>query len=139
MKRCVWSRGKDNVERRLTPNYEDVLPKDNNKNLYLWIQDGWQTEEKSVIAEAKAKGADNPTLFAFLPAQHKTELSNAIVALEAAVPRSKEGEPIDKKRGVTPNVRWKAVNAPLRKRAGRLAGQTLCRRARVFKPAARKP
>jgi len=94
MKKVRVVQGKDNVERRLTPNYEDVLPKDNNKNLYLWIQDGWQTEEKSVIAEAKAKGADNPTLFAFLPAQHKTELSNAIVALEAArTTQQKKGSP----------------------------------------------
>jgi hypothetical protein len=76
--------GKDNVERRLTPAYDDSLPKDNDKNLYLWIQDGWQTEEKSVVAEARAKNSDNPTLFAFLPAQNKTDLANAIVALEAS-------------------------------------------------------
>ena len=76
--------GKDNVERKLTPSYEESLPRDNDRNLYLWVQDGWQTEERSVIAEAKAKGADNPTLFAFLPAQNKTDLSDAIVALEAA-------------------------------------------------------
>lgn len=84
LKKVRVVQGKDNVERRLTPTYDDYLPKDNDKNLYLWIQNGWQTEEKSVIAEAKAKSADNPTLFTFLPAQHKTELSNAIVALEAA-------------------------------------------------------
>lgn len=76
--------GKDNVERKLTPCYDDTLARDHDKNLYLWVQDGWQTEERSVIAEAKAKGADNPTLFAFLPAQNKTDMSNAIVALEAA-------------------------------------------------------
>ena len=76
--------GRDNVERRLTLTYGDSLPNDNDKSLYLWIQDGWQTEEKSVIAEAKAKSSDNPTLFAFLPAQHKTELTNVIVALEAS-------------------------------------------------------
>ncbi len=84
LKKVRVVQGKDNVDRRLTPTYDDSLPKDHDKNLYLWIQDGWQTEEKSVIAEAKAKSADNPTLFAFLPAQHKTELTNAIVALEAA-------------------------------------------------------
>lgn len=84
LKKVRVVQGKDNVERRLMPTYEDSLPKDNDKNLYLWIQDGWQTDEKSVIAEAKAKSADNPTLFAFLPAQHKTELTNAIVALEAS-------------------------------------------------------
>ncbi len=94
LKKVRVVQGKDNVERRLTPTYDDSLPKDNDKNLYLWIQDGWQTEEKSVIAEAKAKSADNPTLFAFLPAQHKTELSNAIVALEAArTTLQKKGSP----------------------------------------------
>ena len=76
--------GQDKVERKLNPTYDESLPKDNDKSLYLWIQDGWQVDEKSVVAESKAKGADNPTLFAFLPAQHMTELTNAIVALESA-------------------------------------------------------
>jgi hypothetical protein len=84
LKKVRVVQGKENVERRLNPTYDESLPKDNDKNLYLWIQDGWQTEEKSVIAEAKSRSSDNPTLFAFLPAQHKTELTNAIVALEAA-------------------------------------------------------
>ena len=84
LKKVRVVQGKDNVERRLTPTYDDALPKDNDKALYLWIQDGWQTEEKSLIAEAKSKSTDNPTLFAFLPAQDKTLLSNAIVSLDAA-------------------------------------------------------
>ncbi|MDO3535952.1 BREX system P-loop protein BrxC [Ralstonia pseudosolanacearum] len=94
LKKVRVVQGKDNVERRLVPTYDDTLPKDNAQNLYLWIQDGWQAEEKSVIAEARAKAADNPTLFAFLPAQHKTELANAIVALEAArTTLQKKGSP----------------------------------------------
>lgn len=76
--------GKAKEVRTLTASFDDTLPKDNDKNLYLWIQDGWQNEERSVVAEAKAKGADNPTLFAFLPAQNKTDIANAIIALEAA-------------------------------------------------------
>lgn len=70
--------------RTLTPCFDETLPKDNDRSLYLWIQDGWQTDEKSVIAEARTRSADNPTLFAFLPAQGKTDLANAIVTLEAA-------------------------------------------------------
>jgi hypothetical protein len=94
LKKVRVVQGKDNVERRLTPTYDDALPKDSEKNLYLWIQDGWQTEEKSVIAEAKSRSADNPTLFVFLPAEHKTELTNAIVALEAAgTTLQKKGSP----------------------------------------------
>lgn len=84
LKKVRVTQGKGNEVRTLSPTYDDILPKDHDKSLYLWIQDGWQTEEKSLIAESKAKSSDNPTLFAFLPAQHKTELSNAIVALEAA-------------------------------------------------------
>ena len=94
LKKVRVVQGKDNVERKLVPTYDDTLPKDHAQSLYLWIQDGWQTEEKSVIAEAKGKPADNPTLFAFLPAQHKTELTNAIVALEAArTTLQKKGSP----------------------------------------------
>ena len=83
LKKVRVAQGADNVERRLIPTYDDRLPRDHAHNLYLWIQDGWQTEEKSVLAEAKAQGTDDPSLFVFLPAQHKTELANAIVALEA--------------------------------------------------------
>ncbi|OHV95317.1 hypothetical protein AKG95_19200 [Janthinobacterium lividum] len=76
--------GKSNEVRQLSVCFDETLPKDNDKTLYLWIQDGWQTEEKSVLAEARAKGPDNPTIFAFMPAQGKTDFANAIVALEAA-------------------------------------------------------
>lgn len=80
--------------RTLAPCFDDTLPKDNDKALYLWIQDGWQADEKSVIAEARAKSADNPTLFAYLPAQNKTDLANAIVTLEAAkATLSRKGTP----------------------------------------------
>ena len=84
LKKVRVFQGKDNVERSLSATYEETLPKNHDKALYLWIQDGWQTEERSVIAEARSKSAENPTLFAFLPAQQKTELTNAIVALESA-------------------------------------------------------
>lgn len=64
--------------------FDETLPKDNDKALYVWIQNGWQTEEKSVIADAKARGAENPTIFVFLPKEHSDALGNAIVTFEAA-------------------------------------------------------
>lgn len=78
------TQGKSNEARTLNPCFDEVLPNDNTKNLYIWVQDGWQIDEKSLLAEAKAKGVDNPTLFAFIPDQNKTDLANAIVAFEAA-------------------------------------------------------
>jgi hypothetical protein len=76
--------GRSNEARPLTPCFDDSLPKDHDKHLYVWIQDGWQTDEKSMVAEARNKGTDNPTLFVFIPDQYKTDLANAIVAHEAA-------------------------------------------------------
>jgi hypothetical protein len=94
LKKVRVTQGKGNEVRTLSPTYDDTLPKDNDKSLYLWIQDGWQTDDRSVMADAKRLSADNPTLFAFLPAQHKTELTNAIVALEAArTTLQKKGNP----------------------------------------------
>lgn len=78
------TQGKANEVRPLTVSFDESLPKDHDKALYLWVQDGWQNEDKSVIAEARAKGSDNPTLFAFIPAQNKTDLANAIITLESA-------------------------------------------------------
>ena len=78
------AQGKSNEARPFNISFDEVLPTDNTKNLYLWVQDGWQIDEKSLLAEAKSKGVDNPTLFAFIPDQSKTDLANAIVALEAA-------------------------------------------------------
>jgi thioredoxin-like negative regulator of GroEL len=60
LKKVRVVQGKDNVERRLTPTYDDTLPKDHDKSLYLWIQDGWQTEEKSVIAEPRPRAPTTP-------------------------------------------------------------------------------
>jgi len=94
LKKVRVTQGKDNVERRLIPTYDENLPRDHAQNLYLWIQDGWQTDEKSVVAEARRQDATDPTLFVFLPAQNKTELANAIVALEAAkATLQKKGSP----------------------------------------------
>lgn len=78
------AQGKSNEARTLNISFDEVLPTDNARSLYLWVQDGWQIDEKSLLAEAKSKGVDNPTLFAFIPDQSKTDLANAIVALEAA-------------------------------------------------------
>lgn len=84
LKKVRVFQGKSNEERRLQPTYDETLPKDNDKGLYLWIQDGWQTEERSVIAEARAKTAENPTLFAYLPAEQRSDLNSAIIVLESA-------------------------------------------------------
>ncbi|MDD5298211.1 MAG: BREX system P-loop protein BrxC [Rhodocyclaceae bacterium] len=86
--------------RDLSPSFDAELPKDHAQRIVAWIQDGWQTDEKSFLAEARAVGNSDPSLFVYLPARNKTDLANAIVAMKAAkatldtkgVPSTPEGE-----------------------------------------------
>jgi hypothetical protein len=86
--------------RDLSASFDAELPKDHAQRIVAWIQDGWQTDEKSFLAEARAVGNSDPSLFVYLPARNKTDLANAIVAMKAAkatldtkgVPSTPEGE-----------------------------------------------
>lgn len=86
--------------RDLSASFDAELPKDHAERIVAWIQDGWQTDEKSFLAEARAVGNSDPSLFVYLPARNKTDLANAIVAMKAAkatldtkgVPSTPEGE-----------------------------------------------
>lgn len=86
--------------RELSGSFDAELPKDHAQRIVAWIQDGWQADEKSFLAEARAVGNSDPSLFVYLPARNKTDLANAIVAMKAAkatldskgVPSTPEGE-----------------------------------------------
>jgi hypothetical protein len=86
--------------RDLSASFDAELPKDHVQRIVAWIQDGWQTDEKSFLAEARAIGNSDPSLFVYLPARNKTDLANAIVAMKAAkatldvkgMPSTPEGE-----------------------------------------------
>lgn len=84
LKKVRVTQGQDHTERSLRPSYDETLPRDHAQNVILWIQNGWQTEEKSVLAEARRLEASDPTVLIYLPAQHKTELADTLVTLEAA-------------------------------------------------------
>ena len=84
LKQVQVTQGKTHDVRKLAACFDETLPKDHDQALYLWMQSGWQTDEKSLIADARAKGADNPTLFLFLPKEHSDALANAIISRDAA-------------------------------------------------------
>lgn len=78
------TQGNSKEQRTLQLNFDAEVPKDANKKIYLWVQDGWQTDEKSLLAEARNAHPDLPTLYIFLPARNKSELHKAIITQEAA-------------------------------------------------------
>ena len=92
--------GKSNEARKLNLCFDTELPRDANKQLYAWVQHGWQTDEKSVIADARADDSKNGSLYVFIPARNRSDLGQAITVEKAAsatldirgIPSSTEGK-----------------------------------------------
>lgn len=93
--------GKSKEPRTLEVIYGGDFPASAKQSLCAWVQDGWSTEVKSVISEAKAAGPDSPVLYVFIPTKSlSTELAKAIVTYKAAdqtlqirgVPTTPEGK-----------------------------------------------
>lgn len=94
------TQGKSKESRNLLLNFDAEVPKDANKKIYIWVQDGWQTDEKSLLAEAHNANHELPTIYVYIPARNKTELHQAIITKEAAqatldirgIPTTSEGK-----------------------------------------------
>ncbi len=59
-------------------------PGDADQKLYVWIRDGWEEEEKSVIADARAAGSRSPMLYLYIPRRSSDELKRYLAVYYAA-------------------------------------------------------
>lgn len=78
------TQGQTNEVRQLIPCFESELPRDADKKIYVWIQDGWSIDEKSFLTEARRMDPQQPTIYLYIPARNRSELSSAIIAAHAA-------------------------------------------------------
>jgi len=76
--------GQSKEPRSLNLHFGAELPKDADQKIYVWVRDGWDDNEASVIADARAAGNQSPTIFVFLPRQSADELKNLLAAYHAA-------------------------------------------------------
>lgn len=82
---CVrMTQGQSKEPRNLLLNFDPEVPGDAHKKIYIWIQDGWRMDEKSLLAEAYNVCQDMPTIYMYIPARNKSELHKAIITKEAA-------------------------------------------------------
>lgn len=76
--------GKCNEPRQVIACFEPELPKDASEKIYAWVQDGWAVYEKDFMTEARSRNPSEPTIFIYVPARNRSELTNAIIAEHAA-------------------------------------------------------
>lgn len=78
------TQGQSNEGRQISLSFDTELPKDANEKIYAWIHDGWNSTEANFSLAARRCQPSEPTIFVFIPARNRSELTNAIIAEHAA-------------------------------------------------------
>ena len=99
IKKLTLNQGASNVSREIYTTFDSQLPADSKEKVYVWLRDGWSTDERSVQADARQAGNQSPTIFVFLPRRSADDLRKHIMDFKAAgstlgkrgVPNTAEG------------------------------------------------
>ena len=91
--------GQSKEPRKLLLHFGVDAPVENQQDVPIWIRDEWGTEEKTVLADARAAGPDSPIIHIFIPRTQADALRRRIAEQDAAtgtldfkgVPTTQEG------------------------------------------------
>ena len=86
--------------RRLALHFGADAPPSGDRDIHLWVRDGWGTDESAALADARAAGPDSPTIHVFIPKSRADALARFIATVDAAtetleykgVPATAEGK-----------------------------------------------
>lgn len=85
VKQRTLNHGAAKVPREITPVFDTQLPRDREQRVYVWVRDGWSTDENQVRTEALQAGSQSPTVFVFIPKRSADDLRNALIDLKSAL------------------------------------------------------
>ncbi len=78
------AQGASKEPRKLILNFDQTLPREAHKQLTAWVQNGWNVNEKNLIADARADSNQHGTLYVYVPARNRDELQQAITTIKAS-------------------------------------------------------
>ena len=92
--------GSSKIPRDISPIFDAQLPTDADKRTYVWVRDGWSSDENSVRVDARSAGNQSPTIFVFIPKRSADDLRHNLIEYKAAsstldkrgVPNTAEGK-----------------------------------------------
>lgn len=84
LKPVSLQQGSSRQPRKLIHELSSNRPQSNPDDVTLWVRDGWNDDEKSVLNDARAAGVNSPLLFGYLPRLNHEELRQAIASHIAA-------------------------------------------------------
>lgn len=99
VKKITLTQGTSKVAREISSVFNSELSSNKDREIIIWIRDGWNSEETSVIAEARQAGNESPTVFVFIPKRSADDLRHHLMEFKAAkatldkrgVPNTPEG------------------------------------------------
>ena len=84
LKPVSLQQGSSKYPRKLSFELSSSQPTSSKDEVTLWVRDGWNDDEKTVLNDARAAGVESPLLFGYLPRMHHEELRQAIASQIAA-------------------------------------------------------
>ncbi len=84
VKKLSLMQGSGSVSREISPVFEAQLPADRDKRIYVWVRDGWATDENSVRVDARQAGNQSPAIFVYLPKRSADDLRHYLIDYKAA-------------------------------------------------------
>ena len=85
VRKLSLTQGNAAVNRDIHPLFDPELPRDADKRIYVWVRNGWHSDENSVRAEARQAGTESPTVFAFIPKRSADDLRRQLIEYKAAI------------------------------------------------------
>jgi len=81
----LWiTQGESKVKRKIELYFSQDPPATTGPEIPVWVRDGWNDDEKSVLADARVAGTESPLITVFLPRRNSEDLKKLIASARAA-------------------------------------------------------
>jgi hypothetical protein len=84
LKKFKLVHGASKESRKIELHFGDVPPQANGSEVPVWVRDGWEVEEKTVLDDARAAGDSAAVIYGYIPKKMAEELKQAIAGYYAA-------------------------------------------------------
>ncbi len=84
LKKFKLVHGDSKESRKIDLHFGDVAPQADGSAIPVWVRDGWEVEEKTVLNDARAAGDSAAIVYGYIPKKMAEELKQAIAGYYAA-------------------------------------------------------
>jgi hypothetical protein len=84
LKKLKVPHGVSKIARTIELSFGDVMPTTDGSSVPLWVRDGWEVEEKTVLNDVRSAGDSTAMVYGYIPKKMADDLKQAIAGYYAA-------------------------------------------------------